>query len=144
MYPLSWNLEASTSWNPQGLSSPVIGLLYLFLFYLAQYHLNVWPPSPETIRLPNTWNRYFWHAVPLLRHNSFVQPWFRQAHRLYERSNCKNLTDRWKRKEWDKKLNWHKTFKNIVKRLVSIRFDHKTSVFPVAQQLEELWWQLAT
>ena len=29
MCPLSWNLEASTSWNPQGLSRPVMGLLYL-------------------------------------------------------------------------------------------------------------------
>jgi len=26
---LSWNLGASTPWNPQGLSRPVIGLLYL-------------------------------------------------------------------------------------------------------------------
>jgi len=29
MCRLSWNLGASTSWNPQGLSSPVMGLLYL-------------------------------------------------------------------------------------------------------------------
>jgi len=28
---LSWNLGASTSWNPQGLSGPVMGLLYLYL-----------------------------------------------------------------------------------------------------------------
>jgi hypothetical protein len=27
---LSWNLGASNSWNPQGLSRPVIGLFYLF------------------------------------------------------------------------------------------------------------------
>jgi hypothetical protein len=27
---LSWNLGASTSWNPQGLSRPVMWLLYLF------------------------------------------------------------------------------------------------------------------
>jgi len=31
MCRLSWNLGASTSWNPQGLSRPVMGLLYLFL-----------------------------------------------------------------------------------------------------------------
>jgi hypothetical protein len=30
MCRLSWNLGASTSWNPQGLSRPVMGLLYLF------------------------------------------------------------------------------------------------------------------
>jgi hypothetical protein len=29
MCRLSWNLRASTSWNPQGPSMPVIGLLYL-------------------------------------------------------------------------------------------------------------------
>jgi hypothetical protein len=29
MYRLSWNLGASSSWNPQGLSRPVMGLLYL-------------------------------------------------------------------------------------------------------------------
>jgi len=29
---LSWNLGASTSWNPQGLSRSVIGLLYLYLY----------------------------------------------------------------------------------------------------------------
>ena len=28
---LSWNLGISTSWNPQGLSRPVMGLLYLYL-----------------------------------------------------------------------------------------------------------------
>jgi len=28
--PLSWNLGALTSWNPLGLSSPVMGLFYLF------------------------------------------------------------------------------------------------------------------
>jgi len=32
MCRLSWNLGAKTSWNPQGLSRPVIGLLYLFTF----------------------------------------------------------------------------------------------------------------
>ena len=31
MCRLSWNLGASTSWNPQGLSRPVTGLLYLYL-----------------------------------------------------------------------------------------------------------------
>jgi hypothetical protein len=28
----SWNLGVSTSWNPQGLSSPLMGLLYLCLY----------------------------------------------------------------------------------------------------------------
>jgi hypothetical protein len=30
MCRLSWNLGASTSWNPQGLSRPVMGLLYIY------------------------------------------------------------------------------------------------------------------
>jgi len=30
MCRLSWNLGAWTSWNPQGLSRPVMGLLYFF------------------------------------------------------------------------------------------------------------------
>ena len=38
MCRLSWNLGASTSWNPQGLSRPVMGLLYLYL-YLNQINL---------------------------------------------------------------------------------------------------------
>ena len=33
-YRLSGNLGASSSWNPQGLSRPVMGLLYLYLFTL--------------------------------------------------------------------------------------------------------------
>ena len=34
MCRLSWNLGASTSWNPQGLSRPVMGELYLYPLYL--------------------------------------------------------------------------------------------------------------
>jgi len=33
MCRLSWNLGASTSWKPQGLSRPVMGLLYLYYYY---------------------------------------------------------------------------------------------------------------
>jgi hypothetical protein len=33
MCRLSWNLGASTSWNPKGLSRPVMGLLYLSFVY---------------------------------------------------------------------------------------------------------------
>jgi len=34
MCRLSWNLGASNSWKPQGLSGPVVGLLYLYLVSL--------------------------------------------------------------------------------------------------------------
>jgi hypothetical protein len=33
---LSWNLWASNSWNPQGLSGPVMGLIYLSFFTVLQ------------------------------------------------------------------------------------------------------------
>jgi len=33
---LSYNLGGSTSWNPQGLSRPVMGLIYLYGKYLQQ------------------------------------------------------------------------------------------------------------
>ena len=40
MCRLSWNLGVSTSWNPQDLSEPVMGLLYLYLYiYLFR---DVW------------------------------------------------------------------------------------------------------
>jgi len=35
MCRLSWNMGASTSWNPQGLPRPVMGLLYLYLVLLV-------------------------------------------------------------------------------------------------------------
>jgi hypothetical protein len=40
MCRLSWNLGASTTWNPQGLSRPVMGLLYFYLFYNRYNILN--------------------------------------------------------------------------------------------------------
>ena len=32
---LSWNLGTSPSWNPQGLFRPIMGLLYLYMFWAA-------------------------------------------------------------------------------------------------------------
>ena len=37
MCRLSWNLGASTSWNPLGLFRPVMGLLYLYHAYICIY-----------------------------------------------------------------------------------------------------------
>ena len=40
----SWNLGASTSWNPLGLSNPVMGLLYLYLLHsvcIIYMYINV-------------------------------------------------------------------------------------------------------
>jgi len=55
MCRLSWNLGASVSWNPQGLSRPVMGLLYLYL-YLTHIILK----SVQTI---------FFNSVPTRREN---------------------------------------------------------------------------
>jgi len=40
MCRMSWNLGASTSWKPQGLSRPVMGLFYLFTLPFTHYEWN--------------------------------------------------------------------------------------------------------
>jgi len=42
MCRLSGHLGASTSWNPQGLSRPVMGLLYLYLAFLIYENPTNW------------------------------------------------------------------------------------------------------
>jgi hypothetical protein len=62
---LSWNLGASTSWNPRGLSSPVMGLLYIFeycvriencavLRYYAACCGNFWPKFRDKLSVPSS------------------------------------------------------------------------------------------
>ena len=41
MCRLSWNLEASSSWNPKGFYMSVQGLLYLFIHYMLAHLLDV-------------------------------------------------------------------------------------------------------
>jgi hypothetical protein len=41
MCRLSWNLGASTSWNPQGLSRPVMGLLHLYLIVTGPCNCDI-------------------------------------------------------------------------------------------------------
>ena len=81
MCQMSWNLGAWTSWKPQGLSSPVMGLLYLFIpniyglrmeikvisyfvwakdirtVHIAHPQFNV-PPLPPTFFY--MWPRIYW------------------------------------------------------------------------------------
>ena len=45
MCRLSWNLGASTSWNPLGLLWPVMGLIYLFILQQGMRHLFSWTIS---------------------------------------------------------------------------------------------------
>jgi len=56
MCRLSWNLGASTSWNPQGLSRPVVGLLYLYL-YLSL--ITTWPMKYLSSRVKSIEWQYF-------------------------------------------------------------------------------------
>ena len=46
MCRLSWNLGASTSWNPQGLSRPAMGLLYLF----TEYSDYLWQQNGRSLK----------------------------------------------------------------------------------------------
>ena len=48
---LSWNLGASTSWNPQSLSKPVMGLLYLYFPYLSTDMGEIWYRNFHTVSL---------------------------------------------------------------------------------------------
>ena len=45
MCRLSWNLRASTSWDPQGLSRPVMGLLYFYLYNFIVPYFNFFLPT---------------------------------------------------------------------------------------------------
>jgi len=47
MFRLSWNLRTSTFCNPQGLSRPVQGLLYLFTVFQVV--------TPSSLLTPNVW-----------------------------------------------------------------------------------------
>ena len=49
---LSWNLGASTSWNPRGLSRPVMGLLYLYIFKSNVLFLR---NEPDDCTKKNAW-----------------------------------------------------------------------------------------
>jgi len=42
MCRLSWNLGASTSWNPQGLSRPVMGLPYLYIYIYIYIYICIY------------------------------------------------------------------------------------------------------
>jgi hypothetical protein len=62
MCRLSWNLGASTSWNSQGLSRPVMGLLFLYLSLYLLYAAGIrqgkalWPVLFKT-RWDQNWMR---------------------------------------------------------------------------------------
>jgi hypothetical protein len=70
------NLGASTSWNPQGLSRAVEGLIYLYLAFMSGERLRLWGVGGEHIGDGSS-NMYVGIASPhLLRRNSKPQYWF--------------------------------------------------------------------
>jgi hypothetical protein len=71
MCRLSWNLEASTSWNPQGRSMPVMGLLYLLLTPWSTVLLEKLTGLQLVKKLPAFyWTRRFITAFTSARHLS--------------------------------------------------------------------------
>jgi hypothetical protein len=55
----SWNLGASTSWNPKGLSRPVMGLMSGDGFWLQEHRNNIWLKTTysdlqKSLSLPRT------------------------------------------------------------------------------------------
>ena len=48
MWWLSWNLGASTSWNPLGLTRPVMELVYPFFFFTSTYFRSIFNCSDCT------------------------------------------------------------------------------------------------
>jgi hypothetical protein len=55
MCRLSWNLGVSTSWNPQGLSRLVMGLLYLYLFINCKWVDTRWQWSIHILHKHGLW-----------------------------------------------------------------------------------------
>ena len=62
---LSWNLGASTSWNPQGLSKPVMWLLQLFINFYAQSGIEFWRTFAQSLSLPKCQLCYYYVHIQL-------------------------------------------------------------------------------
>src|SRR5215468_8297706 len=73
---LSRNLGASTSWNPKGLSRPVMGLLYLYLYRRVQISCAVCISNPPGRR------------VRILKHGTRKNYFDSRSDRLTSRENA--------------------------------------------------------
>ena len=111
MCRLSWNLGASTFWNPQGLSRAVMGLLYFYIF--KQF-------SP------------IYHS--LLGPNSLFSTPFSDIPKLYSFFWVRNKVSH------IKKTTWYKTVINCCVTLIAIRsyFNFWTNIF---KHCDLLMWQ---
>ena len=69
---LSWNLGASTSWNPRGLSRPVMGLLYLYILGTRQSRpLKVGDNMVESVRVTYYCGAFAWPLLQWRDNNMF-------------------------------------------------------------------------
>ena len=111
MCRLSWNLGASSSWNPQGLSRPVMGLLYLYFnngcTIASQCYVKRILPVLMNVQLPGTsgtqyafkWFNSIWHCFP----NILTL----ELHRIHQRTQHKaryfNVRDN---TDWCRMVPW--------------------------------------
>ena len=135
MCRLSWNLGASSSWNPQGLSRPVMGLLYSVPYYacdsvttlvtlwFAQYHSKCWPKlffSEKQLKGPSSSMWLHSMAVVNLTYNStytLTHPGDTQSPQLTNQG-CHNVLNsqgshilQGPIKEWrSSRQNWRQSF----------------------------------
>jgi len=62
MCRLSWNLGASASWKAQGLSRPVMGLLYLYLYLIFQWKCNFVVSEMDWLKLSTLTTSILWDS----------------------------------------------------------------------------------
>jgi len=71
MCRLSWNLGASTSWNPQGLSRPVMGLLYFYLYLKISFVISIlnlgYLSSGQSVSTPQGCEDPWLFWIPIIR-----------------------------------------------------------------------------
>ena len=90
MFRLSWNLGASTSWNPQGLYRPVMGLLYLLLvnWWILIFHPSHFTASQIELSSLAGLSHVLFSYAPYVWPNSqsylYNMTWFNNAFGTYK------------------------------------------------------------
>jgi hypothetical protein len=79
---LSWNLGASTTWNPQGLSRPVMGLLYLLSVSSVRTTATGWQLNCSNSNNNNNNNNNTSIYYPRLASPQTIYMWYPQLHTL--------------------------------------------------------------
>jgi hypothetical protein len=95
MCRLSWNLGASISWNPQGLSRSVMGLLYLYIYIYIYTYLYI-PTGNSIFRIcypasPIQHMKLKWHKGGTVSGTAWDCEW----HRVLHCGACKAALQSW-------------------------------------------------